>query len=92
MEAATNPSDLRRFTPRVVLDTTLPVGLTLLGFLHRESPTLWFSCLGAAFAARLHHARANTPFGEALTWWDTLCGTRSDRPVTGQASRLDRTA
>lgn len=28
----------------------------------------------------VHHARANTHFGEALTLWDSICGTRTDRP------------
>ncbi|MEZ4294728.1 MAG: sterol desaturase family protein [Polyangiaceae bacterium] len=28
----------------------------------------------------VHHARANTHFGEALSLWDTICGTRIDRP------------
>lgn len=51
MEATSSTSDVRRWSPHALIDAALPVALTLLGFLHRESPALWFTCLGLGFLA-----------------------------------------
>lgn len=49
--ASSGSSDVRRWSPHALIDGALPVALTLIGLLHRESPALWFSCLGAGFLA-----------------------------------------
>lgn len=53
-----------------------------VGFLEKTLP---LALVNTSLFHNVHHARANTHFGEALTLWDTLCGTRIDRPEPARA-------
>ena len=60
----------------ILLNFYLHCGVTI-PLLERVLPLLR---INTSLFHNVHHARANTHFGEALTLWDTLCGTRIDRP------------
>lgn len=40
----------QRWSPHAIIDGALPIGLTLLGLLHPESPARWFESLAFSFA------------------------------------------
>lgn len=68
----------------VALNFYLHCGVTL-GWVERVLPRALFNT--SAFH-NLHHAKANTHFGEALTLWDHLCGTTAvpwGRSASGEA-------
>ncbi|MFO0756784.1 MAG: sterol desaturase family protein [Byssovorax sp.] len=60
----------------VHLNFYLHSGVTI-GLVERLLPKLY---VNTSLFHNVHHARANTHFGEALTLWDTICKTRIDRP------------
>lgn len=71
----------------------LILGFVALNFYLHCGVTLWWVeatlprvFLNTSAFHNVHHARANTHFGEALSLWDTLCGTRIDRPRPGAAA------
>ncbi len=58
----------------VCLNFYLHCGVTL-GWVEATLPRIF---LNTSAFHNVHHARANTHFGEALYLWDAICGTRTD--------------
>lgn len=69
----------------VLLNYYLHCGVTL-SFVEATLPKIF---LNTSAFHNVHHARANTHFGEALSLWDTICGTRIDRPSRETAAAVD---
>ncbi len=66
----------------ILLNYYLHCGVTL-GWVEATLPRIF---LNTSAFHNVHHARANTHFGEALSLWDSLCGTRIDRPSAGASA------